>query len=99
MKPVYRITPRAFNDLKEIGRYTLKKWGKEQRNKYLLDLDSRFAWLANNPRLGKHRPDLSENYYCYPQGSHLVFYLIHPDGIDIIGVPHQSMDILIYFDA
>jgi plasmid stabilization system protein ParE len=26
MEPVYRLTPRAYSDLKEIGRYTLRKW-------------------------------------------------------------------------
>lgn len=30
---------------------------------------------------------------------HLIFYKITQNGIDIIGVPHQSMDILSYFDA
>lgn len=98
MKPIYRVTPRAFKDLRDIGKYTNEKWGKEQRNKYLLDLDKRFAWLTKHPKLGKHRPDLCDGYYCYPQGAHLVFYLAHSQGIDIIGIPHKSMDIFIYFD-
>jgi len=98
MNPDYRLTPRAFDDLKQIGRYTLQKWGKQQRNRYLLDLDQRFAWLAKHPRLGKHRPDIAEGYYCFPQGAHLIFYLLNSDGIDIIGIPHQAMDIAYYFD-
>ena len=36
---VYRITPRAKESLKNIGRYTLKKWGKEKRNTYLHAID------------------------------------------------------------
>ena len=50
----YRITPRAAQDLKTIGRYTLKNWGKEQRNSYARALDRRFAWLAENPLMGRH---------------------------------------------
>ena len=97
--PDFRITPRAMDDLKNIGRYTLKIWGKKQRDIYLRNLDKRFAWLAENPRLGKHRLDVREGYYCFPQGAHLVFYIVHDRGIDIIGIPHQDMDILNYFNG
>jgi len=97
MTKSYRVTPRAKQDLKHIGRYTLKTWGKEQRDSYLRDMEARFAWLAEHPNLGRHRPDVQEGYYSYPQGSHVVFYLIREDGIDIIGVPHQRMDVMSYF--
>ena len=88
-----RLTPRAKEDLRKIGRYTQKTWGKAQRNNYLRALDSRFAWLADKPGRGRLRADVAEGYYCFPQGLHLIFYLILDDGIAIIGVPHQLMDI------
>ena len=93
----FRITPRAHRDLENIGHYTMNKWGKEQRNRYLRDIDRRFAWLAERPTAGKHRPDIQEGYYSFPQGAHLIFYLIHSSGIDIIGLPHREMDIQNYF--
>ncbi len=97
MKPSFRITPRAFDDLKNIARYTRQQWGEEQRDRYLGALDSRFGWLAEHPNSGKHRPDIQDGYFCFPQGSHLIFYLVRADGIDIIGVPHKRMDVLLYF--
>jgi len=97
--PDFRVTPRAKDDLKNIGRYTLKNWGRKQRDTYLTDLDQRFSWLAQNPHLGKYRPDVQEGYYCFPQGSHLVFYLLRENGIDIIGIPHQNMDVQNYFNG
>ncbi len=93
----YRITPRARDDLKNIGRYTLQQWGKTQRNIYLKQLEIRFEWLLENTLLGKHRTDIQEGFYSFPQGEHVVFYLIQNEGIDIIGVPHKEMDILSYF--
>ncbi len=93
----YRITPRARDDLENIGRYTLQQWGKNQRNIYLKQLEIRFKWLLENTLLGKHRTDIQEVFYSFPQGEHVVFYLIHNEGIDIIGVPHKEMDILSYF--
>lgn len=93
----YRITPRAVHDLKNIGRYTFKKWGAKQRNKYLLAFEKRFEWLAENPNRGRHRPEINKGYYSYLQGSHVIFYLQRERGIDIIGIPHQRMDIEKFF--
>ncbi len=93
----YRVTPRAQNDLKNIGRYTEQNWGKSQRNTYLKDFENRFVWLAENPQLGKHRNDISEGYHSFPEGQHVVFYLIDKQHINIIGIPHKDMDIISYF--
>ena len=93
----FSITPRARDDLKNIGRYTERQWGRSQRNSYLEDFEKRFRWLAENPRLGKHRVDIAEGYYSYPQGQHVIFHLISPGCIEIIGIPHKEMDILSYF--
>lgn len=98
MTPSFRVTPRALEDLKNIGAYTLDVWGKTQRDKYLRAIDNRFAWLASQPRQGKYRIDIEEGYYSFPQGSHVIFYIIRNEGIDIIGIPHKNMDILNYFD-
>ncbi len=95
--PIFRVTPRAQDDLRNIGRYTEKHWGRRQRNIYLKAIEKRFSWLAENPRLGKHRADVYEGYYSYPQGQHVIFYLISESGIDIIGIPHKEMDIITYF--
>lgn len=61
-------------------------------------MDKRFARFADNPTFGKPRPDIREGYRSYPQGSHAIFYLVRKVDIDIIGILHQQMDILSYFD-
>jgi toxin ParE1/3/4 len=88
----FRITPRAAQDLRNIARFTVQTWGKKQRDTYLRAIDRRFSWLAANPHLGKARPEINQGYYSYPQGSHVIFYLVREGGIDIIGVPHQRME-------
>lgn len=93
----FRITPRARDDLKSIGRYTERHWGKTQRNVYLRDLESRFAWLAKNPLLCKKRSEIADGFYSFPQGEHVAFYLIALEGIEIIGIPHKEMDAISYF--
>lgn len=92
-----RVTPRARDDLKNIGRYTEQTWSKAQRNRYLKSIDTRFYWLAEHPQLGKHRMDICEGYFSFPEGQHVIFYLVGGTNIDIIGISHKEMDIISYF--
>jgi toxin ParE1/3/4 len=93
MSSKYTIRESAQADLEEIWLYTYEEWGTQQADKYLNQLFSRFSWLAENPLIGKSRDDIKAGYYCFPEGMHLVFYIICDKSIDIIGIPHQSMDI------
>lgn len=90
---LYRVTPRAKADLINIARYTEASWGLAQRNLYLKQLEQRFAWLAVNPHPGKARPEIADGFYSFPQGQHIISYLISDRCIDVIGVPHREMDI------
>lgn len=47
--PKFRITPRARDDLKDIGRYTEWQWGKNQRNTYLREFEKRFIGSQKIP--------------------------------------------------
>jgi toxin ParE1/3/4 len=95
----YILRQQAVADLESIWLYSYQEWGAEQADQYLRSLSSRFSWLSENPRLGKHRTDIKPDYYCFPEGMHLIFYKITESGIDIIGIPHQSMDTERYFDV
>jgi len=89
----YRLTPRATQDLDDIAAYTQEKWGAAQMATYLRALDIRFAWLAENPEFGRRRDDVGKGYRSFPEGQHLVFYLIVEEEVVIIGVPHKAMDV------
>lgn len=89
----YRLTPRALADLDAIAEYSLDRWGRVRTRKYLKALTDRMAWLAASPELGKRRDDVATGYMCFPEGSHLIFYVEIGGSISIIGVPHNSMDV------
>ena len=93
MKPDYSLRVLAQADLEEIWLHTYQEWGVDQADKYLNLLFSRFTWLSENPLIGKRRDDINAGYYCFPEGMHLIFYTLSKNGIDIIGIPHQSMDV------
>ena len=93
----FNLTNRAKEDLRGIWDYTFINRGEAQADHYVTTLYKRFEWLADRPRVGKHRADIREGYYCFPHGAHVVFYLIREDAIDIIGVPHKHLDIDSHF--
>ena len=95
----YRLTPRALADLDAIADYTLAHWGEAQMATYLRSLADRFTWLARNPQLGRLRPEIASDVRCYRECSHLIFYRSREDAIEIIGIPHQAMDVDGYFQT
>lgn len=92
----YRLTPRALSDLDAIADYSLEHWGPKQTQASLEKIADRFQWLADNPNLGRNRDDVAEGYRGFPEGKHVIFYIIVPEAIAIIGVPHAAMDITTY---
>jgi len=92
------VTRSAHANLIEIGRFTAKEWVITQRNKYLKLLDDCFQQLSENPDLGITCNYIAEGYRKIPQGSHLIFYKLDPEGrVLIIRVLHKSMDVDLKF--
>ena len=83
-----------------IAGYAQSLWGADQiqMERYILQLTERCNWLAQNAPRYRSRSDSHTGYFCYPQGKHLIFHLQESLGISVIGIPHQSMDVIAYFD-
>ena len=47
--PKFKVSQKAEDDLMEIGIYTANKWGVNQRDLYLDDIEKRFNLLAKDP--------------------------------------------------
>jgi len=91
--PAFRLSGKALADLKSIGRFTLKSWGREQRNIYLSKFDESFHRLAEQPYLGSARDDIRQGYRVYHVGRHLIFYRQKFTAIEIIRILHDRMDV------
>jgi len=84
---------RAREDLKGIWRYTFQAWGEAQADRYLNDLSLTMASLLNNPSLGSPREHIRPGYRAMLCGRHMVYYLVRSDGIHIVRVLHERMDV------
>jgi len=95
--PPFKISAKALDDLRSIGRYTSAKWGVVQRNRYLTMLDNCFYVLVNEPGLGMGCDDIKSGYRKYQAGRHLIFYRMVEDVVEIVRILHDSMDIERHF--
>ncbi|MCD6581012.1 MAG: type II toxin-antitoxin system RelE/ParE family toxin [Desulfuromusa sp.] len=95
---IFTLTEAAKSDLKDIARFTQKRWGLEQRNKYLKTLDDCFHQLASNPATGRACNEIKVGYYKFSTESHMIFYRKKSDlKIQIVRVLHESMDVKLQF--
>lgn len=88
-----RVSKAARRDLKEIANYTLERWGDEQCERYLRQLDGRFRSLARAPAQGRACDEISPGLMKFLEGRHLVFYRRTSKTVDIVRVLHASMDL------
>jgi len=90
--PSFKLSAKAKIDIKKIAVFTEKRWGRVQRNAYLLQFDQCFHQLADNPAMGTTCDQVRTGYTQFPQGSHLIFYKISDkDIIEIIRILHKNM--------
>ncbi len=86
------LTPRAKADVEDIWDYTADGWGLDQAETYTRQLWSDIAAVADRPSLGRECSEVRRGYRKYPSGSHVLFYRLTTDGIDIVRILHERMD-------
>lgn len=88
----YRLTPAAQQDLSSIWDFTEERWGLNQAETYIRELQAAIERISEDPRRGRARDDVRDGYCSYAIVSHVIFYLPRADGVDVIRILHQRMD-------
>lgn len=91
MKP-YRLTPAAQRDLSEIWDFTEERWDAGQAEKYIAEIRAAIERVAADPDRGRACDEIRQGYRRYGIGSHLLFFVVTDDSVDIVRVLHQRMD-------
>lgn len=89
-KIALRRTARA--DLAGIWRYTADNWSPEQADKYVRILTGAMDALASGDKVGRVCA-VRDSYLQYGAGSHIIFYRLTDDMLDVARVLHQRMDV------
>lgn len=94
MSRQYLLSPAAQADLEQIWDYTYDRWGVDQAEAYLRELQHAIDRAAANPRIGRTCDEIRPGYRKLAAGSHTLFYrMAAEDVIDVVRVLHQRMDV------
>ena len=90
----FSLTRAAKTDLKSIGIYTQRRWGKPQRTVYTKQFDDAFHMLAQNRETGGICDFIKPGYRKFPNGSHVIFYRsLGENEIQIVRILHKRIDV------
>lgn len=91
----YKLSVKASEDIENIWLYTFENWSLEQADRYVNLIFDEIEYLSDNPNSGKDFSHIRKNYRGAKVKSHLIFYRLidNQDGIEVIRVLHQRMDI------
>lgn len=87
-----RLSPAAQRDLSAVWDYSAERWGVEQAEKYIRELQAAMERIAIDPQRGRAQEQIRGGYRSYAIGSHTLFYIARESSVDVIRILHQRMD-------
>jgi toxin ParE1/3/4 len=89
---LYRLSKEAEQDLEDLWVYLAQR-NDIAGDRQVAKLLDRFPMLAQFPTMGVSRHQLLEGLRSFPVKPYIIFYILIPDGIEILRIIHQSRDI------
>lgn len=86
------ISPLARDDLKYIHAYGSSSWGTTRASTYLDALKEQLWNLLSQPRMGIERDELLPGMRSLPLGSHVIFYRLRDQQLEVSRILHQRQD-------
>ncbi len=94
----YRLTERAKQDLIRMYREGVHMFGWNQAESYYAAVESRFEFLAHNPRAARERTEITPSVRAHPFKSHVILYVLEDDDMVVIGIRNGREDWM-HFEA
>ena len=88
----FRLTPEADDDLANIWLFIAQD-DFDAADRVASEIISKFDLLAENPRLGRERPEFAPELRSFAVHKYIVFYRPGPNGIEVVRVLHGARDI------
>ena len=86
------LSPKAKIDLSGIWDYTYQEWGLEQAENYMQKLWRSMQGLIVDPATSLDIGYVRKGYRKTLIGTHVIFFKLTDDGINVIRILHQKMD-------
>ena len=86
------FSPASKADLKGIFQFGLSRWGRTNSVNYLDRLEEHAWLLTEQPFVGVERKDLQTSLRSLPAESHILFYRVVSNRIEILRILHKKQD-------
>jgi toxin ParE1/3/4 len=93
-----RISEDAEQDLLDIWLYIAED-NPEISRRFLARFFKVFTLICQFPMIGPTRSELMDGLRCFPVADYVLFYLPHPNVIEIVRVLHSARDVNSLFDS
>lgn len=87
------ISRKASADIATIWDYTAREYGVVEADKYVVAMNRIMVMALQFPDIGSDYSKVRDGYRKLLSGSHLIFYIPHERGIEIMRVLHVRADI------
>ena len=87
------ISKKAVSDLEVIWLYATEKWSVEQADRYYNLIIDEINYICKKSNSGKSMEHVRKGYRVSKVKSHLIFYRVKHDAIEVIRILHERMDI------
>lgn len=89
----YELSVKAEEDIINIYREGTLLFGTEQAERYHVEMERIFEFLADTPKAARERTEITPPVRIHPYGSHMIVYLIDELGaVLILRVRHGRED-------
>ena len=85
--------PKAEDDLINLWLYLAEEAGADFASRYLLELEDELLKIAPFPESGRARDELHPGLRSLPFDRLVLFYLPHPEGIELVRVLAGARDL------
>jgi toxin ParE1/3/4 len=85
------FSPRARADLRGIGNYIARD-NRRRAISFVEDLQRACNRLAENPLMGRARPELQPTLRSFPYRDYIIFYRPGRSGVTILRILHSAQD-------
>lgn len=86
------FSPKAKQDLNDIWDYSLENWGLVKAESYLRDISAKLNLVSDNLEVSQYIDFVREGYRKVVVNSHVVFFKVNDDRIEVIRILNHKMD-------
>lgn len=91
--PGYALSPAARADVGHIWHYTVEHWSEQQAERYVRSIQAACEALSDGLRVGQPANDVRPGYRKATVGSHVIFYRMQGNTVEVVRILYQRMDI------